>query len=67
MLLVILRADIPNRRIQLEIILAQTYANNMIGNEYYSSAVVHILYVKLLYQGGYFLCKIMLEQFRTDK
>ncbi len=45
---------IPNRRIQLEITVAQTYANNKIGNDYYSSAVVHILYVKLLYQGGLF-------------
>ena len=34
---------IPNRRIQLEITVAQTYANNRIENRYYSSAVVHVI------------------------
>ena len=46
MLLVILSYGIPNRRIQQEISLAQTYANNRMVNDYYSSAVVQILHYK---------------------
>ena len=70
MLLVILKCGIPNRRIELEIALAQTYANNRIVNHYYSSAAVHIYYMQ-----DYFIKIVVLRKsnvncknlFRTDR